>query len=218
MTKTNNIVKLNTQYETTNAIIKHLHKFIDLNPTGRLLLIAISSTIGGSFSEVKKNFSHYSKLTGLKRETIRDSWLKLVELGYIRETTNRLGDSAAYINKERLINIVEGLIQPQKYKRHAAKGAAKQAKTAVTPASSPNPVEEAKPTVTPVTSSKPAEAIQTDDVEKAKEEDRKLVKDYNRVMGTDYRYNIHGVMNMKTNSIISYETLRENLKLKEEVE
>jgi|GEM_PF-2915496 len=124
-TSTTTDLKLSTQYEVTDALAKHITKFTDLNTTGRFLLISVSSTLGGRFAEVKTNITTYSKATGAKWETIRDLWEKLVDLGYIRETTDQLGNYHAYIDKDLIRATIEGCVVPEKYKRGAARGAAK---------------------------------------------------------------------------------------------
>jgi len=208
-------LKLSTQYEVTDVLVKHSTKFIDLNTTGRLLLISISSTIGGKSSEVKTNFSNYSKATGAKWETIRDLWEKLIDLDYISETTDQLGNYHAYLNKELIRATIEGVVVPEKYKRHTARGVAKAAHEAKEAANPVNlflvkdaPVEEpviteqAKATVTPITKAKPTNG------------NRELVQTFNRTFGTEYTYSSGGGWCNDTNSNIPFETLREQLKLK----
>jgi len=208
-------LKLATQYEVSDALLKHAAKFLDLNDSGRYLLTIISTTIGGPSSEVKTNLSHYTRATGKKWETIRNLWEELIALGYIRETTDQLSNYHAYLNKDLIRATIEGFTVPEKYKRHTARGVAKAAHEAKEAANPVNlflvkdaPVEEpviteqAKATVTPITKAKPTNG------------NRELVQTFNRTFGTEYTYNGGGGWCNDTNSNIPFETLREQLKLK----
>lgn len=213
-----------SQYDLTGNLVKGRSYFKDLDLHEHAILVFLSTTCHSTDLTKVPYYSDnwVSDNTFIHRDTVAKRRESLVAKGYLKE----LGKNEFQLNIKGFERVWNGEYvieksKPTKGKVENLKVSAEsttnkptiKSKPSVTPS---KPVEQTKATVTPVTSSKPAEDTQTE-IEKARAADRQFLEEYNRVMGTDHRYNIHGVWDDSTKANISYDELRQQLKLKEAI-
>jgi len=117
-------MKINTQYELCEYVGKNQHKLSDLRPNERHCLLTVCYTLPPKGNELTKNIQKLADSTGRKWDPANKYWNALVSAEYIRVSENDNGTESYYINRTKILNVIEGVEPPKQYQRQKARGAA----------------------------------------------------------------------------------------------